>query len=204
MQIYTMKQQTPEWYEIKKLMFTASHASTIIAMGKGLDTLIHEMLCEYYSSGVYEEYSQKYTNKQMQRGNEYEDKARSIYELETGNQVDQVGFVKLKEHIGCSPDGLVGDDGLIEIKNHSDTVFMKLLYDRKIDKKYFDQMQYQMYVTGRQWCDYFGFNPNFKIPYVLIRIKREPEVFERITDALDYAVPKLIQKKLVYDKLFNA
>ena len=122
MRIYFMEQRSPEWYEMRKLKLTASDASTILAMGKGVDTLIGEKLSEYYSSGNYAEYSDAYTNKHIQRGVEFEDKAKRIYELETGLSVEDVGLVTYTDYIACSPDGLVGDDGLIEIKNHSDTL----------------------------------------------------------------------------------
>ena len=142
MKIYeTLEQGTPEWHKIKQLKFTASHASTIMAMGKGVKTLIKQMLAEYYSSQNYEEYSGIYRNEQMKRGNDFEDKARIIYELETGNKVKQVGFVETDEYEGASPDGLVGDCGLIEIKNHSDVVFTELALTKKIDPKYVAQMQ---------------------------------------------------------------
>lgn len=198
-----MKQQTPEWNEIKKMKFTASHASTILTCDKGLNTLIEEMLAEYYSSGCYEDYSNKYKNAQMTRGNEYEDKARSIYELETGNTVEQVGFVEMNENVGCSPDGLVNDDGLIEIKNHNDLVFLRLVETGKIDKKYYNQMQFQMYVTGRKWCDYFGFNPNFTPCFYKKRIYQDPEVFKRLDEVLPVAIQRLIARKNVLDKVLS-
>ena len=138
----------------------------------------------------------------MKRGNEFEDKARTIYELETGNTVKQVGFVEIDEHEGASPDGLVGDEGLIEIKNHSDVVFTELALTRKIDPKYVAQMQMQMYVTGRKWCDYFGFNPNFDPCFVLIRVKPDPEAFEKLSEALPYAKNLLKQEKAKLDEIF--
>ena len=143
-----IKQGSKEWYDIKKLKFTASHASTILARGRGVQTLIKQMLAEYYSSGNYEEYSDKYKNSNMQRGNDYEAKARAVYELETGNKVQQVGFIETDEFEGCSPDGLVNEEGLLEIKNPNDNRFLQLILDEKIDKEYLDQMQMQIYVSS--------------------------------------------------------
>lgn len=201
--IHYMQQQTPEWEEVKRLKFTASHASTILTCDKGLNTLIEEMLAEYYSSGAYEDYSNRYKNAQITRGNEYEEKARSIYQLETGNTVEQVGFVELNTNVGCSPDGLVNDDGLIEIKNHNDVVFLRLVETGKIDKKYYNQMQFQMYVTGRKWCDYFGFNPNFSPCYFKKRIYPDPEVFNRLDTVLPVAIQRLNARKSVLDKVLS-
>lgn len=204
MKIYEgIEQGTREWKQLRELKFTASHASTIMANGKGLQTLVKKMLAEYYSSGEYEEYSSEYKNSQMQRGNDFEDKARMIYELETGEEVKQVTFVELNKFVGASPDGLVGEHGLIEIKNHNDEVFLQLVLDKKIDKKYLDQMQMQMYVTGRQWCDYFGFNPNFNPSFVKIRVFRDPNKLALLEDGLKTGVGLLVSKKKSLDTLLN-
>ena len=204
MKIYEgIEQGTKEWKQLRELKFTASHASTIMANGKGLQTLVKKMLAEYYSSGEYEEYSSEYKNSQMQRGNDFEDKARMIYELETGEKVKQVTFVELNKFVGASPDGLVGEHGLIEIKNHNDEVFLQLVLDKKIDKKYIDQMQMQMYVTGRQWCDYFGFNPNFNPSFVKIRVFRDPDKLALLESGLKTGVGLLVSKKKSLDTMLN-
>lgn len=203
MKIYNMEQGTKEWRDVRKLKFTASHANAIIANGKGLQTLVDDMLSEYYSSGNFPEYTDDYKNYQMQRGNDYEEKARKIYEFETGNKVETVGFIEMDERIGVSPDGLVGDDGLVEIKNHSDKVFMKLAETRKIDKKYLDQMQMQMFVTERSWCDYFAFNPNFTPSFIIIRVKKDIETFKQLVDGLRTGRQLLEDKKAILDKIFE-
>ena len=203
MKIYHMEQRSDEWYQMRKLKFTASDASTILAMGKGLDTLVGEKLAEYYSSGTFEEYTDSFTNKHMQRGVDFEDKAKTIYELETGSKVTSVGLVVMADHVACSPDGLVDDDGLIEIKNHSDKVFLNLLETGKMDKKYYNQIQMQLYVTGRKWCDYFGFNPNFEPCYFKTRIYPDIEVFQRLDEALAYATALLLKRKKIMDNLLK-
>lgn len=193
-------QGTPEWLEIRKLKFTASNASTILAGGKGLETLIKEMLSDYYSTGNYPEYSGKYLNDNMLRGQEFEDKAREIYTFETGNDVKQVGFVEISKYIGCSPDGLIGDDGLLEIKNPNDKRFIELIVEDKIDKAYLAQMQMQMFVTRRKWCDFFAFNPNFETPFYLKRIMADEELLKALDAALIDATKKLVAYKKILDK----
>jgi predicted phage-related endonuclease len=199
MKIYEdIEQGTEEWLQLRLLKFTASNASTILAQGKGLKTLIKKMLTDYYSSREFPEYTDDFKSFHMQRGNEFEHRARTIYELETGNEVKQVGFVELDEHTGMSPDGLVGDDGLIEIKNFSDGHFMELLITKKIETKYYNQMQYQMYVSGREWVDFFAFNPNFSTNFYLERVKRDPDAMVEIKNALKNAIQQLkIAKKNV-------
>ena len=184
-----IKQGSKEWYDIKKLKFTASHASTILARGRGVQTLIKQMLAEYYSSGNYEEYSDKYKNSNIQRGKEYEAKARAVYELETGNKVQQVGFIETDEFEGCSPDGLVNEDGLLEIKNPNDNRFLQLILDEKIDKEYLDQMQMQMYVSKRAWCDYY-----------IKRIHADLGTQVALAQALQEAKEKLKFQKDILDK----
>ena len=201
MKIYTdIIQGTEEWEEVRKLHYTASNASTILARGKGVETLIKEMLTDYYSSGNFPEYSDKYQNNNMQRGKDYEDKARAYYELVTNNTVEQVGFIETDDFEGCSPDGLINNDGLVEIKNPNDKRFIDLILTGKVDKKYIDQMQMQMYVTGRDWCDFFAFNPNFETPYYLKRFYPEPDVQIALKAALSEAKEKLKTIKNVLDE----
>ena len=205
MKIYKdIKQNTKEWYNIRKLKFTASHASTIMAQGKGLKTLIRDMLAEYYSSGNYPEYEDKYKNSDIDRGNKFEDKARTIYELETGNEVEQIGFAELDEYpAGASPDALSGEDGLVEFKNHNDKVFTQLLIDGKIKPEYINQMQMQMYVTGRKWCDYFAFNPNFTPCYFLKRFYPDLDAYERIEQGIKTGMEMLNKQKEQLDKILE-
>lgn len=178
-------QGTPEWFAIRDLKFTASRASEIATNGKGLETLATELLASHFSSQKYEEYTGKYKNSAMQRGNDFEAQARMVYEFETGNSVREVGFVedKSRKYVGCSPDGLVTEKGkeniLLEIKNHDDKVFLELILTGKVDSKYVKQMQYQMWVTGAKACDYFGYNPNFEPSYYLERFYPDKEMFEK-------------------------
>jgi predicted phage-related endonuclease len=179
-----IQQGTPEWFAIRELKFTASKADAISANGKGLETLVTELLAEYFSSQKYEEYTGKYKSPAMQRGNDFEAMARMVYEFETGNSVREVGFVEVtdKKYIGCSPDGLVTENGvediLVEIKNHDDKVFAELQITENIDKKYIKQMQYQMWVTGAKACDYFGYNPNFSPSYFKKRLYPDEAMFK--------------------------
>lgn len=185
MKIYTdFEQRSPKWFEVKKLHFTASHATAIKANGKGLETLVKDMVREYYSSRCYEEYTTDLNNKHVTRGCKFEDIAKNIYELETGNKVDYVAFVETSEHVGCSPDGFVGDNGLIEIKNPDDKVFYEYVTSEKIDSNHYNQMQMQMYCTKRDWCDYFVFNPNFTPSFILKRVHKDPKVFYELETGL--------------------
>lgn len=203
MRIYEdIVQGTDEWFEVKKGKMTASHATAIMANGKGLHTLVEEIITDLYSSDNYPEFTNRLDNRHIARGNEYESKARTIYELETGNKVKQVGFVELDEYTGASPDGLVGDNGLIEIKNPANKEFMRLALTGKIDSNHMNQMQMQMYVTGREWCDYFVFNPNYEPCYIKKRVYADHNEFSRLIQGLETGRKLIKQYKEMTDNMF--
>jgi len=158
MEIFNFPQYSQEWWAIRQRKMTASHAQAIASNGKGLETYIRQIMAEYYSSAPPEAYS----NKAMERGLEMEPQAADAYAWEYMADVKEVGFVVLNDYVGCSPDRFIGDDGLLEIKCPSDKVFFDLLLTEKIDTKYEWQIQMQLMITGRDWCDYTVFNPNFK------------------------------------------
>ncbi len=192
MKIYReLKQGTEEWLQLRRGRLTASHAQAIATAGKGLDTLCYQKVAEKLTDGQ----GEGYTNADMERGNELEHEARSLYEISTGNIVEEVAFVELDEMIGCSPDGLIGDDGLIEIKCKNNVNHLKSLLSGEIEKAHYWQMQMQMYVTGRKWCDYVLYNPNYSDDKRLVikRVERSDEDIEKIKIGLEKGV-KLVQE----------
>ena len=102
-----------------------------------------------------------FTNSAMQWGTEQEPFARIAYETHKGLFVEQVPFVDHStiEWFGCSPDGLVAEDGLLEIKCPNTTTHLEYLQDGKPPSKYIPQMMAQMACTGRKWCDFVSFDP---------------------------------------------
>lgn len=189
-------QQTPEWFEAKKLKMGASHASVIMANGKGLDTYVKELLADYYSEGEKE----IYTNADIQRGIDLEPLARELYSIKTGNDVVEVGGYEYDKYTFVSPDGLVSDDGGVEIKCHNDKVFVELLLHEVIDPKYIAQIQMNLFCTGRKWWDYIGYNQNIK-PYIYIkRIEPDLEAFEKIEEGLKTGKKLILQYKKKLDK----
>ena len=165
---YDLIQQTPEWFKLRELKMTASHGTAIGNAGKGLGTYIYQLVSEYYSTAE----RVNYTNKDLERGNELEPQARSIYELETGNEVKEVGFVEYNKYVGCSPDGLVGKDGGVEIKCPNDVNYFKMLLNGEsaIDSTYKWQVQNNLLVIGRKWFDLVFYNPNFNKSILIYRI----------------------------------
>ena len=143
MQIHNFEQHSDEWYNIRLGKFTASKAATIATAGTGLETLCFDLAAEILTKKKKDTYS----NAAMEQGNELEATARTLFELQTGKKVEQVGFVEIDEFSGCSPDGLTDDAG-VEIKCPQDSTYAKYLYDEKIKPEYYAQMQMQMLFCG--------------------------------------------------------
>ena len=181
MKIYNFEQRTEDWYNIRKGKMTASNAETIIANGKGLETYIYNLMAEYYSSAEKE----NYINADMQRGIDLEPEARLEFEFYTDLDVQEVGFIEYNEFIGVSPDGLIGNDGLIEIKCPNDSIYFKLLLSNNIKPEYIAQMQMQMYVTERQYCYFVSYNPNFEKSLYIKKINRDEEMIDKLKKGLE-------------------
>ena len=188
--IHNVEQKTEEWFELRREHpLTASNCAAIVTAGKGLDTLCWKAVSESLSSRVVEHYS----NEHIERGNELEPQAIVIYELETSNNVKAIGFVTddaISKLAGASPDGFVGEDGMIEVKCPDDVKYLKLLAEFKENKKitiesgYYYQMQMQMLITGRKWNDYTVYNPNFKESIIIQRVEPDEAIFEKIKKGL--------------------
>ena len=181
MKIYNFEQRTEDWYNIRKGKMTASNAETIIANGKGLETYIYNLMAEYYSSAEKE----NYINADMQRGIDLEPEAKIEFQFYTGLDIKEVGCVELNDYILASPDGLIGDDGLIEIKCPNDSIYFKLLLSNNIKPEYIAQMQMQMYVTERQYCYFVSYNPNFEKSLYIKKINRDEEMIDKLKKGLE-------------------
>jgi len=164
-------QGTPEWLAERAGKVTASMLSNVM-MAKtaaGYQNYMAQLICERLTGEPVETFK----SAAMEHGNETEPQARAFYELETGNEVSEVGFVQHPEleASGASPDGLIGGDGLVEIKCPQPAKHIKNLMGGTIDKAYALQMQWQMECTGREWCDFVSFNPTFP-PHLQLHITR--------------------------------
>lgn len=174
--IIKVDQGTEKWLAVRKLKMTASNAYAISCNSTGLKSyckkIVIDSLCE----------SESFSSKAMQFGNEYEPEAREKYEMVKGVLVDQIGFAELSEFVGASPDGLVGDDGLVEIKcRYKPEKHFDFIMKRKIELSYYWQMQMQMYVLDRKWCDFVSYQPFFKENSLIIdRVERNNQDIEKL------------------------
>lgn len=176
LQIINVDQGSDEWFELRAARLTASHAQAIAANGAGLKTYVRIKMSEYYSCAEKEYFS----NADTERGNALENEAGLLYAWENDVEVSKVGFVVYNDYVGCSPDLLVNDNGLAEIKCPADKTYFNYLMDKKIDSKYMWQMQAQLLICGKEWCDYVVYNPNFETNIVVQRVFPDKDKFEKL------------------------
>jgi len=163
---HNLIQGSPEWFEFRKGMLTGSNATAIGANGTGLITYCKKIAMEL--SGFE---SEKYTNSDMARGNELESIGRYAYELEYSTNVIITGCVTNDDYpdVLISPDGLIGDNGGIEIKARNDEKHYSLILGET--KEIPDnQIQMTLLITDRKWWDFVSINPNFTKPIFVKRV----------------------------------
>ena len=171
-----IQQGSDAWFAQRLGKATASRIKDIVAKTKtgystSRDKYLTQLLLERLTGTVAESYS----DAAMAWGNDTEPFARAAYEAQKGVMVDQVAFINHPtiEMAGASPDGLVGDDGLVEIKCPMSHTHLESLLGG-LDDQYKVQVQWQMACTGRKWTDLCSFDPRFPAELQLV-IKR----FER-------------------------
>jgi putative phage-type endonuclease len=155
-------QGTPEWHELRRGKVTASRVADVVAKTKsGPSALRANYMAELIAERLSGTPAEAFISAAMQWGTDMEPQARAAYEFRTDAQVTQVGFVIHPTIVqaGASPDGLVNDDGLIEIKCPNTATHLETLLGQAVPAKYETQMQFQMACTGRQWCDFVSYDP---------------------------------------------
>lgn len=189
MQIHNFDQRTPEWYAIRLGRITASQSSKLItATGKAStqqSSLVNELVHEMMSGEM--EWSDP--TPAMQRGIDLEPRACAMYELESCNTVEHVGFITHDTlAIGCSPDGLVAESGGLEIKCPLAHNHIGYLQDDKCPSKYYSQVQFSIWVAERDWWDFMSFHPDY--PELIIRVYRD----DNFISNLETEVSKVLEK----------
>ena len=197
----TIEQGTYEWFNIRREKMTASNARAIGNNGAGFKTYINNLMAETYSSAIKE----SYTNEDMERGNELEALARTVYEIETGNEVEEVGFIELDEFTGCSPDGLIGEDGGLEIKCLKDEKYFKVLLEgiETVLSDYIWQIQMCLYVSDRKWWDLVLYNPNYKKSILILKVYPDKKYIDKLIIGLETGKEKIKLIKDKYNKLIK-
>ncbi len=183
-----MEQGSDEWLAARLGRPSASMFSKLITTKGKSSTQAGGYINKLAGERLSGESEAFYTNEHMVRGTELEPEAREVYEFITGNDVLEVGFiVDPNFEYGCSPDGLIGTDGGIEIKCPAATTMMKYYQDNEeLVKAYYQQIQGCMWVTKRDWWDAFAYHPKMK--HVLVRVPRDDAFIAKLAVEVEAAV----------------
>ncbi len=180
------EQGTQEWFQQRYGNASASRIKDVIAKTKSgysasRENYMTELVLERF--GVFKE---PFTNKAIEWGTEQEPFARAVYEQDKGVFVDQCGYIlhPTIEKSGASPDGLIGEVGLLEIKCPDTKTHFEYLLDEKPPSQYLPQMAWQMACTGRQWCDFVSYDPRAPqgLEYFNVRYMRDDEYIRMLED----------------------
>lgn len=165
-------QGSDEWFEARLGKITASNFHKVLNKKTGRGLYMLKLAAERLT-GCREE---SYKNDIMEYGNETEQEARQYYETANDRKVEQVGFVMRDDDVGCSPDGLVGDDGMIEIKCPLSSTHIATILSGKMPTTHIPQVQGALWVTGREWCDFISYDPKvLSRPMYCVRVERDKD-----------------------------
>jgi YqaJ-like viral recombinase domain len=184
MNIIDCEQGSPEWFEARRGLPTASEFSTVMAKGRGggdsltrtkyLYTLAGEILTGEVQPG--------YTNEHMERGKAMEAEAREMYALMQFEEPKPVGFIVRNGIAGASPDSLIGDRGLLEIKTALPHIQLQRLDANRLPPEHVAQVQGQLWISERDFCDFVSYWP--KLPLLCVRVERDEQKIAEIQDAV--------------------
>lgn len=191
--VINVEQGSPEWFAARLGRPTGSVYSDVLAKGKdGGKSLTRQKLVVKLGLELAtgKPAAQTFKNQAMQDGTEREPIARALYEARFGVFVQEVGFCQHDTiFTGVSPDGLVGDDGMVEFKCPTEITHRDYMNRKDEPPEYRAQIQGQLWVTGRKWCDFVSYHPDFPENAQLIvrRVQRD----EAYISALEKAVIEL-------------
>jgi putative phage-type endonuclease len=194
-----MEQGTREWLQLRAGKLTGSRFADLMAVTKsGPSASRANLLVQVALERLTGEPEETYQNEAMRRGTELEPLARGAYEAETGELVELAAFVLHPSlpYVGVSPDGLIGPDGLIEIKcPASQAKHLSALRGGSHAKEYAWQVQGQLWVTGRKWCDVVSYDPRYPegLQLAITRVMRDEIAIRNLADACEKAEAEITQ-----------
>lgn len=197
-----MEQRTDEWFSARLGCVTASRTADVMAKTKsGYSASRANYMAQLITERLTGQPAEGFSSAAMQWGTDTEPQARMAYELMTGETVQETGFVLHPsiKFFGASPDGLVGSDGLLEIKCPNTSTHIDTLLADKVPSKYLTQMHVQMICTGRNWCDFVSFDPRLPgdMSFWMQRVHRDDafckEIETEVSSFLDELGTKIQQ-----------
>ncbi len=207
--IHNVKQGSRAWFDLRLGKITGSKIADLLTQPRAkkdkengvlsassqkyMDSLIGQLM-----TGKFEDIH----SKAMEWGTENEPYARKEYEEMYFNKVEEVGFVEMNKHVGCSPDGNIcvnSENGIIEIKCPYNTAnHIKTIRTNEIPKEYYPQVQFNMWVSDATFCDFISYDPRIKKKYlenkvVAIKILRDEPFIENMSNMIDNFVEQMKQ-----------
>lgn len=179
-------QRTEEWFAARLGRATASRFADVLAKTKsGPSASRKNYLAQLVAERLTGRREQGYTSAEMQFGTDTEPLARAAYQERTGLEVQECGFLTHHELMaGASPDGLVDEYGLLEIKCPNTATHIEYLLSTKYPSKYQAQIQGQLWIADREWCDFVSFDPRMPIDLQLkvFRVERDDAFIHELFD----------------------
>ncbi len=196
--VLDIPQGTEAWHKARCGVVTASGVKNIITpTGKKSTSAagyMNQLLADWFAGEPVDAWE---GNKFTEIGHEREPESRALYEFLTDAIVEEVGFVYLDDDrlIGASPDGLVGDSGLVELKNPKASTVVGYALDGKVPNTYIPQIQCQLWVTGRDWCDFMAHHDHVDIGDVLLRVERNDKYIETMAQYVADFIGDMLDKR---------
>ena len=201
-----MEQKSEEWFKARLGKVTASRVADVIAKTKtGYSASRENYMAQLVVERMTNTQAESFTNAAMQWGTDQEPFARAAYEVQQNVLVDETGLVNHPtiDMAGASPDGLVGEDGLVEIKCPNTATHIDTLLTQTVPGKYITQMQFQMACTGRQWCDFVSFDPRMpaKAQLFVKRVQRDEAFIKEMEQEIKKFLAEVTAKVEQLNKL---
>jgi hypothetical protein len=175
-----LEQGTESWRRIRAGLPTASMFSAVLAKGEGKTR--RSYMCRLASEIITGEPAETYKSADMDRGNQMEAEARDFYVFSTDAELKRVGFITNGPK-GCSPDSLIGTDGMLEIKTQRGDLLIETLIKNEFPSEHKAQCQGALWVAERDWIDIAIYWP--KMPLFVKRATRDDVYIKTLSDAID-------------------
>lgn len=181
---YDIDQNSEEWLDLRRGKFTASTFADLMAKKDTAtyEKAVYQVAYEIMTGESPEFFETDY----MRRGHDVEELAKREYEMLRFVDVLPGGFFAYDDYTGASPDGLIGTDGLIEVKSPAFNTMINYLKKQVVPNQYKWQVQGQLFVTGREWCDFMAYHP--KLPVLIKRVYPDKDMFDTLRNELDIAI----------------
>jgi len=184
-----VEQRTDEWFKARLGKATGSMFHDAVSFTRSGEASVrrnyrYKLIAERLT-GQSQDF---YTNQAMQWGIDNEDSARLAYEFKTGYTVEQAGFMEhpVIKDAGISPDGLIGEDGGVEIKCPETATHIETLTSKKVPAKYIEQVLGALWVTGRKWWDFVSYDPRLPegLQMIVIRVERDESEIKNLEEGI--------------------